>query len=89
LDGTLEAPEPVELGIRIDLNHKDGPRLRGGKLLLPGRHRIQIQWSTSQTPQNVHQMVVFLAAGTPSARLRIHHLRLLEHADEPTPLSDQ
>ena len=88
LDGTLEAAESIEIGVRIDLNHKDGPRLRAGGQMLPGRHRIQIQWPTSQPPQNVHQLVVFLAAGNPTARLSIHQLRLLERADVAKPQID-
>jgi hypothetical protein len=77
IDGTLEASDAVEVGLRLDLNNEVGPRLRAGEWMMPGHHRIQIQWPISDPPRHVHQMVVFLAAGEPAARLHIHQLRLV------------
>lgn len=85
IDGTLEASEAVEVGLRLDLNNKVGPRLRAGAWMMPGHHRIQIQWPVSVPPQHVHQMVVFLAAGEPVASLHIHQLRLVRRGDGSSP----
>lgn len=81
IDGTLEASAAVEVGLRLDLNSATGPRLRAGAWMQPGHHRIQIQWPSSNPPQNVHQLVVFLAAGEPAASLQIHQLRLVPRED--------
>jgi hypothetical protein len=81
IDGTLEASAAVEVGLRLDLNSATGPRLRAGAWMQPGHHRIQIQWPSSNPPQNVHQLVVFLAAGEPAASLQIHQLRLVRRED--------
>ncbi len=81
IDGTLEAPTAIELGLRLDLNDVAGPRLRAGSLVQPGRHQIQIWWPGSPPPRNVHQLVVFLASGEPAARLRIHHMQLVRRVD--------
>lgn len=81
IDGTLEASEAVEVGLRLDLNSAAGPRLRAGAWMMPGRHRIQIQWPSSALPQQVHQLVVFLAAGEPAASLQIHQLHLVPRED--------
>ena len=85
IDGTLEASEAVEVGLRLDLNNKVGPPLRAGACMLPGHHRIQIQWPVSDQPHHVHQMVVFLAAGEPAASLHIHQLRLVRRKDSSSP----
>ena len=77
IDGTLEASEAVEVGLRLDLNSAAEPRLRAGAWIKPGRHRVQIQWPSSALPQQAHQLVVFLAAGEPAASLQIHQLRLV------------
>jgi len=81
IDGTLEASEAVEVGLRLDLNSTSGPRLRAGAWMKPGRHRIQIQWPISVLPQQVHQLVLFMAAGEPAASLQIHQLRLVPRED--------
>lgn len=81
IDGTLEASKAVEVGLRLDLNSSTGPRLRAGAWIKPGRHRIQIQWPSSDLPLHVHQLVVFLAAGEPAASLQIHQLRLVRRED--------
>lgn len=85
IDGTLEASEAVEVGLRLDLNGDAGPRLRAGAWMMPGRHRIQIQWPSSNPPQHVHQLVVFLAAGEPAASLRMHQLRLVPRENRSPP----
>lgn len=85
VDGTLEASEAVEIGLRLDLGSKSHSPLRTGGWITPGRHQIQICWPSSEPPQQVHQMVVFLAAGKPEARLVIHQLRLLPRGDPPSP----
>jgi hypothetical protein len=85
IDGTLEASQAVEVGLRLDLNNAVGPRLRAGTWMMPGRHRIQIQWPSSEPPQHVHQLVVFLAAGEPAASLHIHQLRLVPRVDRSPP----
>ncbi|MFZ2281589.1 MAG: hypothetical protein WAW39_27575 [Prosthecobacter sp.] len=81
IDGTLEASAAVEVGLRLDLNSAAGPRLRAGAWMKPGRHQIQIQWPSSNLPQHVHQLVLFLAAGEPAASLQIHQLRLVPRED--------
>ncbi len=81
IDGTLEASAAVEVGLRLDLNSATGPRLRAGAWMKPGRHRIQIQWPISVLPQQVHQLVLFMAAGEPAASLQIHQLRLVPRED--------
>lgn len=85
IDGTLEAPEAVEVGLRLDLNDAAGPRLRAGAWMMPGSHRIQVRWPSTHPPWNVHQLVVFLAAGNPAGRLHIHQLRLVRGDDVQTP----
>jgi hypothetical protein len=85
IDGTLEAPTAIEVGLRLDLNISSDPRLRAGKLMQPGRHQIQIWWPRLTPPRSVHQMVVFLAAGEPAARLRIHRMHLVKRMDAATP----
>lgn len=82
IDGTLECTEAVVLGLRVDLIDRKGPRLRAGGRLEPGRQRLQIAWPGTKPPERVHQLVVFLAAGTPPARLRIHELRLVPRAGD-------
>lgn len=77
IDGTLECSEAVVLGLRVDLGERTGPRLRAGGRLEPGRQRLRIAWPGGKPLERVHQLVVFLAAGTPAARLRIHELRLV------------
>lgn len=77
IDGTLECSEAVVLGLRVDLVERKGPRLRAGGRMQPGRQRLRIAWPGGRPPGRVHQLVVFLAAGTPPARLRIHELRLV------------
>lgn len=84
IDGTLEAPEAVEVGLRLDLNDAAGPRLRAGAWMMPGSHRIQVRWPSTHPPRNVHQLVVFLAAGNPAGRLHIHQLRLVRGDDVQT-----
>lgn len=81
IDGTLEASEAVEVGLRLDLNSAAGPRLRAGAWMKPGRHRIQIPWPSSDLPKHVRQLVLFLAAGEPAASLQIHQLRLVPRED--------
>ncbi len=85
IDGTLEASEAVEVGLRLDLNNEVGPRLRAGAWMMPGHHRIQIQWPSTDPPRHVHQLVVFLAAGKPAASLHIHQLRLVPREDGSPP----
>ena len=85
IDGSLEAPEAVEVGLRLDLNDDAGPRLRAGAWMMPGNHRIQVRWPSTHPPSNVHQLVVFLAAGNPAASLHIHQLRLMRGDDVHTP----
>lgn len=85
IDGTLEASHAVEVGLRLDLNHDAGPRLRAGAWMTPGHHLIQIHWPNSVPPLQVHQLVVFLAAGEPAAILHIHQLRLIPREDRPPP----
>ena len=77
IDGTLECSEAVVLGLRVDLVERKGPRLRAGARLEPGRQRLRIGWPGGKPLGRVHQLVVFLAAGMPPARLRIHELRLV------------
>lgn len=81
IDGTMAASAEVEVGLRLDLNSATGPRLRAGAWMKPGRHRILIQWPSSDLAQHVHQLVVFLAAGEPAASLHIHQLRLVPRED--------
>lgn len=83
IDGTLEASEAVEVGLRLDLKGTKASRLRAGGWMQPGRHRIQIQWPEADLTRHVHQLVVFLAAGEPAASLQIHQLRLLPREDLP------
>ncbi len=77
----MEASEAVEVGLRLDLNDESGSPLRAGAWMQPGHHRIQIHWPSSNPPQNVHQLVVFLAAEEPAASLQIHQLRLVPRED--------
>lgn len=81
IDGTLKASEAVEVGLRLDLKSAAGLRLRAGAWMKPGRHQIQIQWPSSDLPQHVHQLVLFLSAGEPAASLQIHQLRLVPRGD--------
>ncbi|MEZ5385090.1 MAG: hypothetical protein R3F13_06200 [Prosthecobacter sp.] len=76
IDGTLECSTEVVLGLRLDLNDAKETRLRAGGRLQPGRQRLFIPWPDSSPPREVRQLVVFLAAGSPTARLHIHELRL-------------
>lgn len=77
IDATLQASDKVELGLRLDLKSKTGPRLRAGGWIAPGRQQIQIEWPQSTGCTDVHQLVLFLAAGEPEASLLIHRLRLI------------
>jgi len=85
IDGTLEAPSAVEIGVRVDLDDAEGRRLRVGGRMQPGRSRIQIVWPHGNLPRKVRQLVVFLAAEDPPARLWLHELRLIRNKNASGP----
>jgi len=77
ITGELLAESAVELGIRIDIADDTKTRVRAGTRLLPGMNHVQVSWPEGARPARVRQLVLFLAAGAPPARFRLHSVRLV------------
>lgn len=82
IEATLETSLAVEVGVRLDLDDAAGTRIRMAGRMLPGRQSVPIQWPDGVSPRRVRQLVIFLPAQAPAARLRIHQLRLTRLADQ-------
>ncbi len=76
LEAELQAPVKLQLGVRLDMT--DGPRIRMGAGMQPGKNHLLIFWPEGKRPAGVKQLVLFLEAGTPQAKLRILSARLIE-----------
>ena len=76
LEAELQAPAELQLGVRLDMT--DGPRIRMGAGMQPGKNHLLIFWPEGTRPAGVKQLVLFLEAGTPQAKLRILSARLIE-----------
>lgn len=83
LEGELTAPDKLPLGLRLDL--ADASRIRLAAELQPGENHLRIFWPEGTKPAQVKQLVLFLEAGTPPAKLRMRSLRLIEQGRKEHP----
>lgn len=76
LEGELLAPAELPLGVRLDMTNAQ--RIQMGAIIQPGENHLQIFWPEGIRPSSVKQLVLFLEAGRPPAKLRIHSVRLIK-----------